>query len=123
VINTVFKNLTDYQTFIVFDSGESMLTFYHKITPDMLFDFKYDMRHKARLLEVGNWTINETEDIFSGVLRMDTVRIEFFSRIVLISCCVYDIGNIFLYGKTREKFLILSDPEFGENVCEETSHQ
>jgi hypothetical protein len=44
----------------------------------MIFDVKYDLRHTARLVVVGNCTVNDKEDIYSGVVRMDTVRIGFF---------------------------------------------
>jgi hypothetical protein len=44
----------------------------------MAFDVKYDLRYKARLVAGGDWTVNDKEDIYSGVFRMDTVRIEFF---------------------------------------------
>jgi hypothetical protein len=43
----------------------------------MVFDLKYDLRHKARLVAGGNWTVNDEKDIYSGVVRMDTVRIGF----------------------------------------------
>jgi hypothetical protein len=29
----------------------------------MVFDVKYDLRHKARLVAGGNWTVNDKEDI------------------------------------------------------------
>jgi hypothetical protein len=44
----------------------------------MVFDVKYDLRHKTRLVAGGNWTVNDKEDIYSGVVHMDTVRIGFF---------------------------------------------
>jgi hypothetical protein len=43
----------------------------------MLFDVKYDLRHKARLVAGGDWTVNYKEDIYSGVVCMNTVRIGF----------------------------------------------
>jgi hypothetical protein len=43
----------------------------------MVFDVKYDLRHKARLVVGDNWTVNDKEDSYSGVVRMDTVRIGF----------------------------------------------
>jgi hypothetical protein len=43
----------------------------------MVFDVKYDLRHKAKLVAGGNWTVNDKEDIYSGVIRMNTVRIGF----------------------------------------------
>jgi hypothetical protein len=44
----------------------------------MVFDVKYDLIHKARLVAGGNWTVNDKEDIYSEVVRMDPVRIGFF---------------------------------------------
>jgi hypothetical protein len=71
----------------------------------MVFDVKYDLRHKARLVAGGNWTVNNKEDIYSGVVRMDTVRIGFFlGELYGLSCCACDIGNVFfLYGKNKSK--------------------
>jgi hypothetical protein len=43
----------------------------------MVFDVKYDLRHKARLVAGGNWTVNDKEDNNSGVVCMDILRIGF----------------------------------------------
>jgi hypothetical protein len=43
-IKTELKQLTDYQTFIVLDSGEDVPTGYQKIPYHMAFDVKYDLR-------------------------------------------------------------------------------
>jgi hypothetical protein len=112
------KQLTDYQTFIVLvDSGKDIPTGYQKIHYHMVFDVKYDLIHKGRLVAGGNWTVNDKEDIYSGVIRMDTVRIGFFlGELYGLSCCVCDIGNAFLYGKTKEKVYITAGPEFGEKL-------
>jgi hypothetical protein len=83
----------------------------------MVFDVKYDLRHKARVVAGGNWTVNDKEDIYSGVIRMDIVRIAFFlGELYGLSCCVCDIVNAFLYRKTKGKVYITADPEFGENL-------
>jgi hypothetical protein len=58
-INTELKQITDYQTFIVLDSGEDIPTSYQKIPHHMVFDVKYDLRHKTRLVAGGNWTVND----------------------------------------------------------------
>jgi hypothetical protein len=79
----------------------------------MVFDVKYDLKHKARIVAGGNWTANDKEDIYSEVVRMDTVRIGFFlGELYGLSCCACDIGNAFLYGKTKEKVFITAGPEF-----------
>jgi hypothetical protein len=45
---------------------------------------------------------------------MDTVRIGIFlGELYGLSCCAYDIGNAFLYEKTKEKVYITAGPEFG----------
>jgi hypothetical protein len=77
-IKTELKQLTDYETFMVLDSGEDIPKGYQKIPYHIVFDVKYDLRHKVRLVAGGNWTVNDKEDIYSGVVRMDTVRIGFF---------------------------------------------
>jgi hypothetical protein len=98
---------------MVLDSEEDILTIYQKIPYHMVFDVKYDLRHKARLVACGNWTVNGNEDICSGVVRMDTVSIGFFlGELYVLSCCVCNIGNAFLNGKTKEKVYITAGPEF-----------
>jgi hypothetical protein len=45
---------------------------------------------------------------------MDTVRIGFFlGKLSELSWCACDIGNAFLYGKTKEKVYVTADPKFG----------
>jgi hypothetical protein len=46
---TELKQLTDYHTFIVLDSGEADPNGYQKIPYRILFDVKYDLRHEARV--------------------------------------------------------------------------
>jgi hypothetical protein len=83
----------------------------------MVFDAKYDLRYKARLVAGGNWTVNEKEDIYSGVVRIDTVKIGYFlGELYGLSCCACDIGNSFLYGKTKEKVYITTGLKFGASL-------
>jgi hypothetical protein len=116
-IKTEITQLTDYQTFIVLDSGDDIPTGYQKIPYHKVFDVKYDLIHKARLVAGVNWTVNDKEDIYSEVVRMDTVRIGFFlGELYGLSCCACDIVNAFLYGKTKEKVYITAGPEFGVDL-------
>jgi hypothetical protein len=83
----------------------------------MVFDVKYDLRHKARLVAGGNWTVNDKEDTYSGVDCMVTVRIGFFlGELYGLSYCACDIGNAFVHGKTKEKVYITAGPEFGVDL-------
>jgi Reverse transcriptase (RNA-dependent DNA polymerase) len=117
-IQTELKQLTDYQTFIILNSAEDIPKGYQKIPYHIVFDVKYDLRHKARLVAGGNWTVDDKEDIYAGVIRMDTERTGFFlGESYGLSCCACDIGNAFLYGKTKEKVYITAGPEFGATLC------
>jgi hypothetical protein len=50
IIKTEVKQLTENQIFIVPDLGESIPTGYQMIPYHMVFDVKYDLRHKARIV-------------------------------------------------------------------------
>jgi hypothetical protein len=83
----------------------------------MVFDVKCDVRHKARLVAGGNWTVNHKEDIYSGVVRIDTIRIRFFlGELYGLSCCACDIGNTFLHGKIKEKNYVTAGTDFEANL-------
>jgi hypothetical protein len=83
----------------------------------MFFDVKYDLRHKTRLVSGVYRTVNDKDDIYSGVVRMDTVRVGFFLGYLYgFSCCACDIGNAFLYGKAKEDIYITAGPEFGTKL-------
>jgi hypothetical protein len=48
---------------------------------------------------------------------MDTVRTGFFSgELYGLSRCACDIGNAFLYGKTKEKVYITAGSDFGTKL-------
>jgi hypothetical protein len=48
---------------------------------------------------------------------MDTVGIGIFlGELYGLSCCAFDIGNAFLYGKANETVYITADPEFGVDL-------
>jgi hypothetical protein len=85
----------------------------------MVFDVKYDLRYKARLVSGVKWTVIEKEDIYSGILRWkNCIFLRRVIRIFLLCMPNSDIGNTVLYGKTKEKVYINSDPEFVEDLRE-----
>jgi hypothetical protein len=53
-IETELKLLTDYETFIIHDSGEDISKEYQKIAYHIVFDVKYDLRQKAAVFLVKN---------------------------------------------------------------------
>jgi hypothetical protein len=110
---TELGQINDYKTFRVPDSGED-LSDYQRIPYHFVFDVKFDLRRKAWLVAGGNHTEPPREDIYSGVVGMESLRIGFVvADMNNLSICAADVGNAFLYGKTREKVYIIAGPEFG----------
>jgi len=110
--------LSDYKTFrdptVADDLQEYQFVPYH-----FVFDIKYDGRRKSRLVACGDRTITPPkEDTYSGVVSIETVRLMFLlAEKQNLRCCAADIGNAFLYGKSREKCYIRAGPEFGPALC------
>ncbi len=49
------------------------------------------------------------------MVPIDAVRLTLFLSVLnSMQACAADWGNAFLYGKTHEKYYIVSGPEFGE---------
>ena len=54
------------------------------------------------------------EEVYSGVVSMETVRIAFFlGALNNLDVCAADVSTAFLYGKTREKVYVIAGKEFG----------
>jgi Reverse transcriptase (RNA-dependent DNA polymerase) len=76
---------------------------------------KFDGRHKARLVAGGNHTESTKEDIYSGVVGIEAVRIGLIhAKLNGLMVGLRDIGNAFLYGQTKEKVYIKAGVKFGE---------
>ena len=53
------------------------------------------------------------EDIYSGVVGLDTVRLGFqLAAMNDLLVCAADVGTAFLHGYTKEKVYIVAGPEF-----------
>ena len=65
----------------------------------------------------GNWTALDKEDIYSGVVAMNLISLGFsLGELNQLTCCAGDVGNAFLYGKTKEKVYIITRKEFGTEL-------
>ena len=59
-----------------------------------------------------------TEDVYSGVVDMESVRIVFVvAQLNGLLIVAGDVGNAFLYGITKECVYIIAGPEFGPLLC------
>ena len=61
------------------------------------------------------------DDIYSGVIGMDTVRIGFaLGDLNGLKCCAGDVGNAYLNSYTKEKIYLIAGPEFGPELAGKT---
>ena len=110
------KQIKDYETFRVLEEDEPMPDGYKRIPYHIVYDCKFDLRRKARLVAGGNLTDPPKEDTYSGVVGMETIRtVLMIAEMNKLDVCAADIGNAFLYGRTREKVYVIAGPEFGQD--------
>ena len=116
-IEKELSQINEYKTFKSVKDGVRIPSDYKRIPYHFVFDVKVDLRRKARLVAGGNWCDPPKEDIYSGVVGMDTIRLAFtLAAMNDLKVCAADVGNAFLYGKTNEKVFVIAGPEFGPAV-------
>jgi hypothetical protein len=100
-IDTELKQINEYKTFRQPNPGEA-LTDFQRIPYHLVFDVKFDLRKKARLVAGGHKTAPPKEDLYSGVVDLFTVRlVHMIAATTHLKVCAADIGNAFLYGTTK----------------------
>jgi len=109
--------INKYDTFRMLEDNEFLPDTYQKIPYHMVLDVKFDLRRKTRLVAGGNWTEPPKEDVYSGVVSLDTIRLGFaLSAMHNLSVCAGDVFCAFLYGVTKELTFVIAGPEFGPDV-------
>jgi len=76
-METEINQLLEYETFRVLEDDEPMPEGYKFIPYHCIYDVKFDGRRKCRLVAGGHMTDPSTEEIFSGVVSMESVRTTF----------------------------------------------
>ena len=111
------QQLLDYLTFRILDKGEPPPAGYKKLPHHIVFEVKFDLRHKARLVAGGNWSDVPKEDCYSGVAGIEAIRLGFFmGELFGLTCVAGDVGNAYLNAKTKEKVYLVAGPEFGDGL-------
>jgi Reverse transcriptase (RNA-dependent DNA polymerase) len=107
--------LKEYQTFRL-STDQDDLTTYQQIPYHMVFDCKFDGRRKGRLVAGGNHTIVTSEQVYSGVVGIETIRtiLALAAMDDRTQVVAADVSNAFLYGKNIERTMIKAGPEFGD---------
>ena len=117
-IQLELNQIMAYEVFIVWPKGKPLPPGYKRIPYSIVFDVKFDGRLKSRLVAGGHRSeLVPKEESYSGVVSMEAMRLGFMlSKLNGLNACAGDVGNAFLYGKTREKVYIIAGPEFGKEL-------
>ena len=111
------QQIIDFKTFEAKGRNFKVPTDYTHIPVHLCFDVKFDLRRKARLVAGGNWTDPSSEDVYAGVVSLDSVRTAFFlGELNGLDVMAADISNAYLHGYTKEKVYTIAGPEFGPEL-------
>lgn len=83
-IQAEMTQINEHTTFIQAGGGDIDLNEYTLIRYHIIFDVKFDLYRKARLVANGNGTEPSLEDVYSGVVAQDTIRIVFLPLLLLM---------------------------------------
>ena len=110
------EQLQEFESFIPIEADFD-LTGYTFVPMLMCFDVKFDGRHKARYVANGSHTADPGDDIYSGVVGIDAVRIALFlGELNGLKICATDISCAFLQSKCLEKIYTRAGAEFGPQL-------
>ena len=109
--------INEYKTFRVLKDDEPTPAGYKRIPYHFVFDVKIDGQRKACLVAGGHRTDPPKEDTYSGVVSLEAIRMGFImAQILGLLVCAGDVGNAFLYGRTKEMVYVIAGPEFGPSL-------
>ena len=98
-IQTELAQINAYQTFCTLEAHEPLPPGYERIQYHMVFDVKFDLQKKSRLVAGGNHTNNPHKDIHSRVVSLESLRTAFtLASLNGLKVMAADIGNAFLCG-------------------------
>ena len=112
-IKKELEQLMEFNTFNVLGPGEKPPDDYTYVPLLMTFDVKFDGRYKARMCANGSRTPHTGDEIYSGVVGMDTVRLAFFlAALNDLQVCAADVSCAFLQALCKEKIYTRAGVEF-----------
>ena len=115
-IQLELDQIMSYEVFTVWPNGKPPPPGYKRIPYSLIFNIKFDGCLKSQLVAGGHQSDTvPKEELYSSMVSMEAMRLGFMlSKLNSLSACAGDIGNAFLYGKTREKVYIIAGPKFKE---------
>jgi hypothetical protein len=97
-IKTEMLQLDDYRTFEDFGTDMSRIPTGHKrCRVHFVFDCKYDLRRKARLVADGHRTEDPDDSVYSGIASLRSIRIcLFLAELNEMTTVAADVGSAYL---------------------------
>ena len=114
-IKTELDQINGYQTFTDHGMNTPAPKDYKRVPVHFVFDVKFDLRRKARLVAGGHLTKQVFNDApYSGIASLKSIRTcIFLGQLNGLSMCAADVGNAYLEAKTNEKLFIIAGDKFG----------
>jgi hypothetical protein len=105
----------EFNCFKLVEEGKDAPSDYQRIPLLWTFAVKYDGRRRARLVAGGHRTPDLEEDLYSGSVNLETVRILFLIAAHMeLDVVAADVGNAYIQAYTSEKVYTIAGPEFGK---------
>ena len=117
--NKEMGGLMDHGTFQVLEDGEKVPEGYKKLPCSGVWDVKFDLRRKFRAVAGGHRSKDPEEDVYSGVVGLEAVRLLFtIAAHKGLEVCAGDISQAYLLADNIfEKNYIIAGEDFGPELC------
>ena len=121
ILTELKKLYEEYSCFRVVASKGEIPEGYKYIPLLWAFAVKFDGRHRARCVAGGHITADLDNDLYSGTVDLETVRIAFVAAVLTaLKIIAADVGSAYIQAFTIEKVYTIAGPEWAclhmENV-------
>jgi len=105
-----------HECFRLVETGEKLTEEYHQIPLIWVFAVKFDGQRRARCVAGGHVAPNLTDDLYAGVVNLETVRIAFLAAELFdFDIIAADVSSAYIQAFTSEMVFVKAGPEFGKN--------
>ena len=107
--------VNEYDTFKDLGRGGQAPQGYKRISVHFVYDIKFDLHRKARLVAGGHMTDPVKDSGYSSVVSLRTICLALLiGELNSLSPMAGDIGNAYLEAYTKEKVYFIPGPELGD---------
>ena len=104
--------IREYKTFTDYGKGTTPPLGYKRVPVHLVFDVKYDLRRKSRLVARGHLTDPTHDNAYSGIASIRSIRMCLFAgELNGLTQCAADVGNAYLEADTEENIFIQAGME------------